>query len=71
MVSIVVSDGRREAALRLERLWNDLAEVIPFALLCAYPIGGFDSESHGCCRGTPASITISSSPWTPPGSRTS
>jgi signal transduction histidine kinase len=47
MVSVLVSDGRREAALRLERLWNDLAQVIPFALLCAYPIGGFDSESDG------------------------
>jgi signal transduction histidine kinase len=47
MVAVLVSDGRREAALQLERLWNDLARATPFALLCAYPLEGFDSESDG------------------------
>jgi PAS domain S-box-containing protein len=41
MVTLLWADGKPEAALRLEELWNDLARELPFSLLCAYPIGAF------------------------------
>jgi signal transduction histidine kinase/ActR/RegA family two-component response regulator len=41
MVALLWADGRRDAALRLEELWNDLAAHQPFSLLCGYPIRGF------------------------------
>jgi signal transduction histidine kinase len=42
MVALVWAEGNREAAVRLEELWNDLARKETFALLCAYPISHFD-----------------------------
>jgi signal transduction histidine kinase len=36
MVALLWEDGNVAAALRLEELWNDLAERLPFALLCGY-----------------------------------
>ena len=47
MVAILWADGNREAAIRLEELWNDLAKTEPFSLMCAYPISGFNDASHG------------------------
>jgi hypothetical protein len=41
MVAILWADGHREAALRLEQLWNELASRHSFALRCAYPIDYF------------------------------
>ncbi len=41
MVALLRADGNTRAALRLERLWNELAARCPFALLCAYPMQGF------------------------------
>lgn len=41
MVALLWSQGNREAAVRLEELWNDLAERHAFSLRCAYPIHGF------------------------------
>lgn len=38
MVACLWSSGKREAALRLEVLWNQLAEKYAFQLLCAYPL---------------------------------
>ncbi|MEO8192414.1 MAG: ATP-binding protein [Gemmatimonadales bacterium] len=46
MVDILWKDGNREAAIRLEELWNDLAGTHSFSLLCAYDMGSFHSESH-------------------------
>jgi PAS domain S-box-containing protein len=40
MVGLLSAEGKSEAAIRLEGLWNELAREIPFSLLCAYPIGG-------------------------------
>lgn len=37
MVALLWEDGRSEAALRLEELWNELAADLTFSLLCAYP----------------------------------
>jgi PAS domain S-box-containing protein len=47
MVNVLWSTGNFEGALRLEQLWNRLAEEHSFSLLCAYPIAGFNSIRHG------------------------
>jgi hypothetical protein len=36
MVNVLWRDGREEAAIQLEILWNRLARRYPFALLCGY-----------------------------------
>src|ERR1051325_2738685 len=41
MVDVLWKQGRTEAAVRLEVLWNNLAETHPFSLLCGYSIGIF------------------------------
>jgi PAS domain S-box-containing protein len=41
MVALLWTEGRREAALRLEQLWSDLTRTQPFSLLCAYPVDAF------------------------------
>ena len=47
MVALLVARGQREAALRLEQLWNDLAKTQEFHLHCAYPIASFSSAGDG------------------------
>ncbi len=47
MVALLWTEGRHEAALRLEELWNDLARTESFSLLCAYPMQDFSREEHG------------------------
>jgi PAS domain-containing protein len=46
MVALLWAEGKRDATLRLEELWNDLAEHYTFDLLCGYPIGVFDRMEH-------------------------
>lgn len=46
MVSVLWSQGKFDAALRLEQLWTDLARTHVFALRCGYPIQGFDRQEH-------------------------
>ncbi|PYQ27769.1 MAG: hypothetical protein DMF57_18120 [Acidobacteria bacterium] len=46
MVDVLWRDGNPEAAIALEELWNDLANLYTFALLCAYPIGNIYKEAH-------------------------
>lgn len=46
MVALLWSEGKRDATIRLEELWNELAERHPFDLLCGYPIGIFDRMEH-------------------------
>src|SRR5436309_5031040 len=41
MVSLLWTGGQREAAIRVEELWNDLARTHTFSLCCAYPMNGF------------------------------
>jgi PAS domain S-box-containing protein len=55
MVALLWSDGEREAAIRLEELWNELRRSHPFALFCAYPLSGFERGSDaapfdGVCK---------------------
>jgi PAS domain S-box-containing protein len=46
MVALLCAEGRPEAAIRLEELWNDVAKGLPFALLCAYPLAAFRAHAH-------------------------
>jgi signal transduction histidine kinase len=44
MVDLLWRDGNSRAAIRLEELWNDLAQEQEFSLLCAYVMGNFYKE---------------------------
>lgn len=44
MVSVLFAQGKSEAAIRLERLWNQLARTQAFSLYCAYPSQNFNRE---------------------------
>ena len=46
MVAILWADGHREATVRLEELWNDLAARHSFDLLCGYPLSAFNRLEH-------------------------
>jgi len=41
MVDVLWKQGKTEAAVRLEVLWNNLADSYAFSLLCGYSIGNF------------------------------
>jgi signal transduction histidine kinase len=47
MVALLWAEGKHDAAIHLEEMWNDLAKTHSFSLLCAYPMGGFRDEEHG------------------------
>jgi len=44
MVALLWAEAQSEAALRLEQLWNGLAQAMSFSLFCAYPMSAFDRE---------------------------
>jgi PAS domain S-box-containing protein len=46
LVALLWADGKPLEALRVEDLWNNLAQKHSFSLLCAYPITGFKNERH-------------------------
>src|SRR5580692_9864632 len=46
MVSLLWTEGKVEAAIRLEQLWNELATKLAFSLRCAYPVGHFNGENN-------------------------
>lgn len=43
MVDVLWNSGNRQAAIRLEQLWNQLATVEEFSLACGYSMDGFHS----------------------------
>jgi PAS domain S-box-containing protein len=47
MVALLWAEGKPEAAIQLEQLWNDLAQTHSFSLRCAYPITGFNRDQDG------------------------
>src|SRR5580700_11374076 len=47
MVALLWMEGKADAAIRLEELWNDLARTHTFSLRCAYPMYSFSREEHG------------------------
>jgi signal transduction histidine kinase len=44
MVALLWGDGKAQAAIRLEQLWNSLARKQSFSLFCAYPMSNFKRE---------------------------
>ncbi len=46
MVDVLWQDGERDAAIRLETLWNHLAQTEAFSLLCGYSMGQFYKDAH-------------------------
>jgi len=44
MVALLWGDGKAQAAIRLEQLWNGLARKQSFSLFCAYPMSNFKRE---------------------------
>ena len=55
MVALLWDEGRVNAAIELESLWNDLSARVPFSLFCSYPSAGMmasDQEellNQVCC----------------------
>lgn len=45
MVDVLWQRGERDAAIRLEEFWNDLAKLQTFSLLCAYQLDPLDAAS--------------------------
>ena len=52
MVDILWKNGKQHAAIRLEMLWNQLANTQSFSLLCGYAMGNFykDANVQEVCR---------------------
>jgi len=52
MVDVLWKSGQKEAAIRLEILWNQLANTQAFSLLCGYAMGHFykDANFQEVCR---------------------
>jgi hypothetical protein len=46
MVDVLWKEGRTEAAIKLEILWNKLATTYQFALLCGYSMGNFYKQAE-------------------------
>ncbi len=46
LVALVWAEGKPQEAIRVEKLWNDLAKQHSFSLLCAYPVTGFSDEKY-------------------------
>jgi signal transduction histidine kinase/ActR/RegA family two-component response regulator len=47
LVALLWAEGRREDAIRVEQLWNEVAQRLPFSLLCGYPLHAFEQEADG------------------------
>jgi signal transduction histidine kinase len=47
MVALLWEEGKHDAAIRLEQLWNELGKEHSFFLHCAYPIRSFSNDHHG------------------------
>ena len=46
MVDVLWKEGKQDAAIRLEMLWNQLAASEAFSLLCGYAMGHFYKDIH-------------------------
>src|SRR6476661_2124001 len=46
LVDVLCRQGNIDAAIRVEELWNELAESYTFAMLCAYDLGTFSEDTH-------------------------
>lgn len=46
VVALLWEAGQVAAAVELEALWNELAALVPFTLVCGYPVGAVTGEDH-------------------------
>jgi len=75
MVAILWADGRRQAAIRLEEIWNTFMATHALSLCCAYPLKGFGSDSDAslflkvCAQHTPVLPAESYTALTTPADR--
>ena len=46
MVDVLWKEGQHDAAIRLEVLWNQLANAEAFSLLCGYSMGNFYKDAQ-------------------------
>lgn len=46
MVDVLWQQGERDAAIRVEILWNQLAQTEAFSLLCGYAMGNFYKDAQ-------------------------
>jgi hypothetical protein len=46
MVDVLWQRGERDAAIRLEEFWTDLAKLQTFSLLCAYQMDNLDASAY-------------------------
>jgi hypothetical protein len=44
MVALLAAEGRRDAVIRVEELWNELSRHYSFTLFCAYPLTAFGGD---------------------------
>src|SRR5260370_2202830 len=44
MVALLLADGKGDALVRLERLWNELGHELSFSLCCGYPLKQFSNN---------------------------
>ena len=47
MVDVLWQRGERDAAIRLEEFWNELAKLQTFSLFCAYRLDNLDASAYG------------------------
>lgn len=47
MVALLSAEKKFDAAIKLEQLWNELAQTHFFYLRCAYPVSSFQGELKG------------------------
>ena len=62
MVALLWAQGRQDAAIDLEELWNELLGHHPFSLMCGYPIDGLGEPDSPTVRQMLASHT-KAHPW--------
>lgn len=64
MVALLWAQGRQDAAINLEELWNELLGHHPFSLMCGYSIEGLGDPDSPTVRQMMASHTRAH-PWEP------
>ena len=64
MVALLWAQGRQQAAIDLEELWNELLGHHPFSLMCGYPIEGLGEPDSPTVQQMMASHS-KAHPWEP------
>jgi len=62
MAALLVAAGRHDAAARIERQWDELADTLDFSLLCAYPQAGAGTSGRPLHRAQAGSAAGAQAP---------